>query len=221
VLFFTHWLLASAASIDSACHVGLLQRHRPLCRSCLFFHLAGVSPQHDGSTFAESASPVLDLTSCFCLLVDDVNIEDFKKTDEFPRKLDNEDWPNWCNHVVLHAADEAGALWEKLVTQILAKHNFKAMMHEHNVCSAVSQGHLFLACHHVDNLAVVACADPAIAKQFIDNLAGCIALLPAMVSWILSMASMCLRPVTASRSPVSPAHNESASVPWLADCSAQ
>ena len=72
---------------------------------------------------------------------------------------------------VLHALQghpESGALWERHINGILAKHGFKSTTHERNIYQATIDGQRVLICRQVDDLAV-ASADASLAKSIIAS----------------------------------------------------
>jgi hypothetical protein len=72
---------------------------------------------------------------------------------------------------VLHALhchpESSGALCEKHIAYILSKLGLASTTQERNIYHGVIDGQQVLVCRQVDDLAAVACADPAIAKRLI------------------------------------------------------
>ena len=58
----------------------------------------------------------------------------------------------------LQGHPESGALWEKFVNSVIARHGFESTTHERSLYCGVYKGHQMLMCREVDDLAI-GCAD--------------------------------------------------------------
>ncbi len=54
----------------------------------------------------------------------------------------------------LQSRPESGALWEKFVNSVIARHGFASTTHEHSLYQGVYKGHRMLICCQVDDLAI-------------------------------------------------------------------
>ena len=66
----------------------------------------------------------------------------------------------------LQGHPESGALWEKFVNQVIARHGFKSTTHERSIFHGVYKGHRMLICRQVDDLAI-GCTDPDITRDLV------------------------------------------------------
>jgi Reverse transcriptase (RNA-dependent DNA polymerase) len=54
----------------------------------------------------------------------------------------------------LQGHPESGALWEKFVNRVIARHGFKATVHERSLYYGSYKGHRMIICRQVDDLAI-------------------------------------------------------------------
>jgi Reverse transcriptase (RNA-dependent DNA polymerase) len=66
----------------------------------------------------------------------------------------------------LQGHPESGALWEKFVNSVIARHGFKSTTHERSLYQGVYNGHRMLICRQVDDLAI-GCADTDAVKDLV------------------------------------------------------
>ena len=73
-------------------------------------------------------------------------------------------------HKALQGHPEAGALWERMINDILVKElGFKSTTHERNLYHGKLDGHAVLICRMVDDYAI-ACRNPSIAEKIISRI---------------------------------------------------
>ena len=66
----------------------------------------------------------------------------------------------------LQGHPESGALWEKLVNSVIARHGFKSTTHERSLYQGIYKGHRMLICRQVDDLAI-GCVDTDAVKDLV------------------------------------------------------
>ena len=66
----------------------------------------------------------------------------------------------------LQGHPESGALWEKFVNSVIARHGFKSTTHERSLYQGIYNGHRMLICRQVDDLAI-GCADTNAVKDLV------------------------------------------------------
>jgi hypothetical protein len=66
----------------------------------------------------------------------------------------------------LQGHPESGALWEKFVNAVIARHGFKSTTHERSLYHGTYKGHRMLICRQVDDLAI-GCADVDAIKDLV------------------------------------------------------
>ena len=69
----------------------------------------------------------------------------------------------------LQGHPESGALWEKFVNSVIARHGFKSTTHERSLYQGVYKGHRMLICRQVDDLAI-GCVDPAAIRDLVRTI---------------------------------------------------
>jgi Reverse transcriptase (RNA-dependent DNA polymerase)/GAG-pre-integrase domain len=69
----------------------------------------------------------------------------------------------------LQGHPESGALWEKFVNAVIAKHGFKSTIHERSLYQGTFNGHRMLICRQVDDLAI-GCADPDAIRELVRTI---------------------------------------------------
>ena len=69
----------------------------------------------------------------------------------------------------LQGHPESGALWEKFVNSVIARHGFTATTHERSIYSGVYKGHRMLICRQVDDLAI-GCTDVAAIRDLVSTI---------------------------------------------------
>ena len=69
----------------------------------------------------------------------------------------------------LQGHPESGALWEKFVSTVIARHGFTATTHERSIYQGVYRGQRMLICRQVDDLAV-GCADPEVTRHLVTTI---------------------------------------------------
>jgi hypothetical protein len=66
----------------------------------------------------------------------------------------------------LQGHPESGALWEKFVNTVMARHGFQSTTHERSLYRGIYKGHRMLICRQVDDLAI-GCADIGAVKDLV------------------------------------------------------
>jgi hypothetical protein len=66
----------------------------------------------------------------------------------------------------LQGHPESGALWEKFVNSVIARHGFKSTTHEQCLYQGIYKGHRMLICRQVDDLAI-GCVDTDAVKNLV------------------------------------------------------
>ena len=66
----------------------------------------------------------------------------------------------------LQGHPESGALWEKFVNAVIARHGFKSTTHERSLYQGTYKGHRMLICRQVDDLAI-GCVDINAIKELV------------------------------------------------------
>ena len=69
----------------------------------------------------------------------------------------------------LQGHPESGALWEKFVNTVIARHGFKATTHERSIYQGTYKGNPMLICRQVDDLAI-GCADPDATRDLVATI---------------------------------------------------
>ena len=69
----------------------------------------------------------------------------------------------------LQGHPESGALWEKFVNSVIARHGFIATTHERSIYQGIYKGHRMLICRQVDDLAI-GCADPDAIRDLVATI---------------------------------------------------
>jgi hypothetical protein len=69
----------------------------------------------------------------------------------------------------LQGHPESGALWEKFVNTVIARHGFTATTHERSLYHGTYKGHRMLICRQVDDLAI-GCADPNATQDLVATI---------------------------------------------------
>jgi Reverse transcriptase (RNA-dependent DNA polymerase) len=69
----------------------------------------------------------------------------------------------------LQGHPESGALWEKLVNQVIARHGFTSTTHERSLYKGTYKGHRMLICRQVDDLAI-GCTDASAVQDLIHTI---------------------------------------------------
>ena len=67
----------------------------------------------------------------------------------------------------LQGHPESGALWEKFVNAVIARHGFQSTTHERSLYQGTFNGHRMLICRQVDDLAI-GCVDIAAVKALVS-----------------------------------------------------
>ena len=69
----------------------------------------------------------------------------------------------------LQGHPESGALWEKFVNKVIARHGFTSTTHERSIYQGTYKGHRMLICRQVDDLAI-GCADPDATRDLVTTI---------------------------------------------------
>lgn len=69
----------------------------------------------------------------------------------------------------LQGHHESGALWEKFVNTVIARHGFKSTAHERSIYQGTYKGHRMLICRQVDNLTIGG-ADPEVICDLVTTM---------------------------------------------------
>jgi Reverse transcriptase (RNA-dependent DNA polymerase) len=69
----------------------------------------------------------------------------------------------------LQAHPESGALWEKFVNNVIARHSFKSTVHERSLYQGTYKGHRVLICRQVDDMAI-GCVDPDAIRDVVRTI---------------------------------------------------
>ena len=69
----------------------------------------------------------------------------------------------------LQGHPESGALWEKFVNTVIARHGFKSTVHERSLYYGSYKGHRMLICRQVDDLAI-GCSDPDAIRDLVATI---------------------------------------------------
>ncbi len=69
----------------------------------------------------------------------------------------------------LQGHPESGALWEKFVNSVIARHGFTSTTHERNLYQGIFKGHRMLICRQVNDLAI-GCVDTDAVQDFVRTI---------------------------------------------------
>ncbi|KAI2490163.1 hypothetical protein MHU86_24414 [Fragilaria crotonensis] len=69
----------------------------------------------------------------------------------------------------LQGHPESGALWERFVNRVIARHGFKSTTHERSLYQGVYKGHCMLICRQVDDMAI-GCVDPEVIRDLVRTI---------------------------------------------------
>ena len=69
----------------------------------------------------------------------------------------------------LQGHPESGALWEKFVHRVIARHGFMSTTHEQSIYQGIYKGHRMLVCQQIDDLAI-GCANPEAVRDLVRTI---------------------------------------------------